>query len=444
MMCVILPKSQFTGRIKIELKKPRIFYGWWIVGAGSAITFYVAGVFYYGFGAFFDPLRDHFGWSRAVVSGAMSMQRLEGGIAAPIVGFLFDRIGPRKLVLFGVACSGAGFIAFSKIDSIWSYYLAFFVISLAFSTAGGAVSMATVANWFIKKRSRALSLMLVGSGLSGLTAPLIVRLVDAIGWRDTLFFIGVGTWIICFPLALVFRHRPEKHGLLPDGELPTANDSAKKGSESSAKSALGSTGSQEMNFTVREAMRTRAFWCISLAYTFQVMVTGSVIVHLITYCREVDISRATAAFTLAAIPIISLIGRIGFGWLGDIKDIRYLLAIIFVLQGVGCIILAYVSNPWHLIPFLIAFAPAYGGPLPLRPAIIAGYFGRASFGGIQGIMMTIGVVGSMSGPILAGIIGDTKWGYPPAFWLFAGISLVSIPLIIAAQRPKLERANSSY
>lgn len=424
---------------KNELKKPRIFYGWWIVGAGSAITFYVAGVFYYGFGAFFDPIKDHFGWSRVVVSGAMSMQRLQGGIAAPIVGFLFDRIGPRKLVLFGVACSGIGFIAFSRIDSIWSYYLSFFVISLAFSTAGGVVSMATVVNWFIRKRSRALSLMLVGSGLSGLAAPLVVRLVDAIGWRDTLFFIGIGTWIICLPLAMVFRHRPEKHGLLPDGDTPEEKSLAGEESTPAAKPAAEGTSPLELNFTVREALRTRAFWFISLAYTFQVMVTGSIIVHLITYSNEVGISRGTASFALAAIPIISLVGRVGFGWLGDFRDKRHLLVVIFILQSIGCLILASISTAWHLIPFLIVFAPAYGGPLPLRPAIIAEYFGRTSFGGIQGIMMTTGIVGSMSGPILAGWLGDTNFGYPLAFNLFAGVSLLSIPFILMAKRPTLDR-----
>jgi len=399
------------------------------------MTFYIAGVFYYGFGMFFDPLRDHFGWSRSVISGAMSMQRLEGGVAAPVVGYLFDRIGPRKLVLFGVFCSGLGFIAFSRVDSIWSYYLAFFFISLAFSTAGGAVSFATVANWFIRKRSRALSVMLVGSALSGVAAKILLPVIDSIGWRDTLFFIGIGTWIICFPLAFLFRHRPEQYGLYPDGDKPAPEDKPAEAATDKVKPDAKALRPKETNFTVREAMRTRAFWFISLAYTAQVTVTGSIVVHLVTYCKEVDISRATASTALMLIPIVSLVGRVGFGWLGDIRDKRYLLAIIFVLQGAGCIILAYVSSPWHLVLFLLAFAPAYGGPLPLRPAMIADYFGRTSFGGIQGAMMTIGVAGAMTGPILAGYLGDTHWGYPSAFWLFAVISFISVPLILAAIRP---------
>ena len=425
------------------MRKRRVFYGWWIVGAGSAITFYVSGVFYYGFGAFFDPIKNHFGWSRAVVSGAMSMQRLEGGIAAPIVGFIFDRIGPRRLMLFGVACSGLGFIAFSRINSIWSYYFAFFIISLAFSCAGGAVSMATIVNWFIKKRSRALTIFFIGSGLSGAAAPVVVWLIDAVGWRDTLFFIGIGTWVICFPLALVMRHRPEQHGLLPDGETPEAKGSAKKESNPPAKPAVAEARPPEIDFTAREALRTRAFWLIALAYSFQVLVTGAVIVHLITYLETVDISRGIGGFAMGAIPIISIAGRFGFGWLGDIRDKRHLLAIIFGLQCIGAIILANATSPWHLIPFLITFAPAYGGPLPLRPAILGEYFGRTSFGTIQGLMMSIGVVGGVTGPILAGWIGDTTWGYPAAFWLSAILSLVSIPLILAARRPMLNRAEQA-
>ncbi|MDY6917787.1 MAG: MFS transporter, partial [Chloroflexota bacterium] len=103
------------------------------------------------------------------------------------------------------------------------------------------------------------------------------------------------------------------------------------------------------------------------------------------------------------------------------------------------LVLAYISSPWHIIPFLIAYAPAYGGPIPLRPAIIGEYFGRKSFGAIQGLMMTITVIGGIIGPVFAGWIVDITGTYRLAFLILAFTSLAAIPVILAAKRPTLER-----
>ena len=87
-----------------------MFYGWWIVLSCSLLTFYVAGAFHYGFSAFVNPIANELGWSMTLISGAFSLYRLEAGVAAPLVGFLLDRIGPRKLVMSGAIVMGVGFI----------------------------------------------------------------------------------------------------------------------------------------------------------------------------------------------------------------------------------------------------------------------------------------------------------------------------------------------
>ena len=125
----------------------------------------------------------------------------------------------------------------------------------------------------------------------------------------------------------------------------------------------------------------------------------------------------------------------------DIRDKRHLLVITLSLQCVGVFILANITSPWHLIPFLIAFAPAYGGPIPLRPAIIGEYFGRTSFGAIQGILMAVTLIGGVIGPIFAGWISDVTGDYHLAFLLLAFTSLAAIPAILAAKRPMPKRAD---
>lgn len=410
------------------MKKGRIFYGWWIVSACATLNFYIGGTFFYGFGAFFDPIRNTFGWSRTTVSFATSLQRLHGGAAAPIVGFLFDRIGPRRLMLFGVTAIGLGLILLSRIDSLGTFYLTFLLISLGFSTASSPVAMATVANWFIKKRARALGLMVTGFGASGALVPAMVWLISQYGWRETVFFIGIGMWLIGIPLSLVMRHKPEQYGYLPNGEPPESEGST-----------IEEAGAAEIDFTTREAIRTRAFWLIALTYTIQVMATSAVFVHLITYLSTLDISRQIGGLAVMGMTLFSLIGRLGFGWLGDIRDKRHMLVATLCFQFIGVLILAYIASPWHIIPFLIAFSPGYGGPIPLRPAIIGEYFGRTSFGTIQGIMLAVTVIGSMLGPILAGWVCDVTGSYRPAFLLLALVTLAAIPAILAARRPMLKR-----
>ncbi len=107
----------------------RIFYGWWIIIASSALSTYNNGILYYGFTAFFNPVVNEFGWSRAATAFAFSLKRLEGGIAAPIVGFFIDKLGPRKMSLFAVTIYGAGFLLLSRVDSLLTFYISFIPVS---------------------------------------------------------------------------------------------------------------------------------------------------------------------------------------------------------------------------------------------------------------------------------------------------------------------------
>src|SRR3990172_7234507 len=138
--------------------RPRIFYGWYIVAACATIHFYVGAVFFAGFGTLFSSFAKEFGWSRAVISGAFSLQRLEGGFAAPIVGFLLDRFGPRRMMVIGMTVIGAGFLLLSQSNALWNFYLAFFTIATGISLGFGNAFSVAVVNWFVKKRSRALGL----------------------------------------------------------------------------------------------------------------------------------------------------------------------------------------------------------------------------------------------------------------------------------------------
>ncbi|MFH1485178.1 MAG: MFS transporter, partial [Chloroflexota bacterium] len=133
---------------QIHKQRGTVFYGWWIVGASFITLFVNGGVLSYGFTAFFNPIIDEFSWSRAATSFAFSLRSLEGGVAQPIVGFMVDRFGPRKLIVAGVAAAGAGLVLMSRTESLWYFYVTFSILALGTSAGFGTPQYAAIANWF--------------------------------------------------------------------------------------------------------------------------------------------------------------------------------------------------------------------------------------------------------------------------------------------------------
>ncbi|MFC1974300.1 MFS transporter [Chloroflexota bacterium] len=144
--------------------RARIFYGWWIVLAGALVNFYTAGAFTYGFTAFFVPIVDDFGWSYAALSLAFSLRGVEIGIAAPVIGLLGDRLGPRKIMLSGVLISGLGAILLSQVNSLATFYVVYIVLALGIGACFPQVPMIAVASWFKKKIGKTTGLLMIGGG----------------------------------------------------------------------------------------------------------------------------------------------------------------------------------------------------------------------------------------------------------------------------------------
>lgn len=421
-------------------KKGKIFYGWWIVLATSVLNFFSGGTFYYGFTVFFNPIREAFGWTAAITSIAFTLQRLESGILGPVSGFLVDRVGSRKLMLFGWAVTGLGFVLMSRIGSLWMFYISFLVMAIGFSFSSSIVTNAAVANWFIRKRSRALTLMYVGYGACGILAPLLSLSIVQFGWRTSLFIVGIALWVIALPLCSVVRHRPEQYGYLPDGETrkEIGESTGVPGRHSSDEAVEQVPVSSTLGFTARAAFRTRTFWLFTFVLFFQHIGTSAVMVHIVPYLESVGVPTSTAATVVAGMTLCSLIGRLIFGLLGDFADKRYLITIAIILQTIGLFIfsLINVDKIWLIIPFLFTYAPGYGGVIPLRPALQADYFGTRSFGTIMGLMAIIQLPTGLASPVIAGWIFDVMGSYRLAWQIFALATVPAIPLMLLAKPPR--------
>jgi len=423
---------------------PKIFYGWWIIIASSIVTTYNGGIMFYGFTAFFNPILNEFGWTRAATSLAFSLQRLEGGIAAPIVGYFIDRLGPRKMSLFAVTVFGAGFILLSKVQSLLSFYIAFIVISIGHSAGFYSVGATVVANWFVRKRGRAMGFLTGGVALAGTLVPVLVRLINQYGWRQSLVIAGVGMWIIGIPLSFVFRNRPEEYGMLPDGDV--VENEIKDDPKVSSPTIQSPSTAAETEFTAMEAIKTRSFWMLAFGLSISFMAMSAVFVHIMPFLESIGISREKAGFVVTFTILLSVLGRIGLGWLSDFMDKRYVFCIALGLQTIGLLVFANIQDFWHIILFLVTFSPGYGAPIPLRPAIQGEYFGRKQFGTIQGLLLSISTVSSMTGPPFAGWICDVTGSYRLAFLILAAIPAVGILLFLLTPppQPKVHSGDGTY
>ena len=396
---------------------------------------------YYGFGVFFNPIAQHFGWSATALALALSLARLEGGIMAPFMGFLIDRFGPRKLMFVGLLASGIGYLLLSQTTSLTYFYIVFILLVQGGASAGmGNAPMTAVANWFQRRRATAMGVMNLGISIGGLMARPLADLITAFGWRWALGLAGITIWVAGIPLALVVRHRPEQYGYLPDGRAPEnpqrVDAATSEGAVDSHTDDAQQAEYKEIDFSPRQAMRTMAFWSIALMFSARHLVTGSVALFLIPLLQERGMSLSSAASVISLMALLGMPGRVGFAWLGDHFDKRWVIAFCFVFQSVGLILFTTIGGNVGIALFLILYAPTYSGVLPLIPAIQGEYFGRMWFATIRGFMAPIGTISLVGGPLLVGSIHDLSGSYEPAFFLLAVANILALVFILITRKPK--------
>ena len=403
----------------------KIYYGWWIVLASSLVGFYAGGIVFFGFTALFEPIREEFGWTYTQISFAASLRGLETGIFAPFVGLLVDQFGPRKLMLWGTITVGSGLILLSLTQSLALFYVSFLLIGFGAGGCTSVVTMTAVANWFREKVGLALGVMGSGIGAGGLMVLVIVALVDLYQWRATLIILGLGMLALGIPSSLAMRNRPEHYGYSTDGEVGNSRSDAH---ENQAK---------KVEISLKKALKMRSFIYLSITEAVRMMSLMAVFTHIMPHLGNIGISRHTAGLIAGAIPLLSIIGRVGLGWLGDIFDKRHVMAGAIALISLGLLALSYVQVRWAIFLFLLLFPIGHGGSMVQRGSILREYYGRESFGKLIGVVMGCAAVGGIIGPTLAGWVFDTVGSYHPVWLIFCGLNGLTTVLILQIRQSPL-------
>lgn len=406
--------------------------------AGGILCLWGFGYAAYGISALFKPISSELGLSRAATSVAASISRFEGGLEGPFTGYISDRYGPRAVIMAGIFLLGLGFVLMNYINSAWSFYLVWgFIISLGTNIALATPMDTAIANWFVKQRGKAMSIRWVFSGLSGvLVLPLVAWFITLYGWRTTCLIGGIVMWAIGFPLTWFFfkPRRPEHYGLLPDGGTiqDDANSKVKAGMEYAAD--IG-----EVEFTLRQAMKTRAYWLIIIAYTFHGVLTYVMGIHCVPFLTDRGLDPIVAAATMSIYIFASLPARLLGGILADRVQLRtmpYLIAACYFVQAIGVTIFVLNQSMPVLYLFFVMYGLGMGAALPLTSILRARYYGRKAYGSIQGTSALMLMPSGVAGPVMAGWIWDRTGSYMLVFTFLAAALGVSAVTILFATPPK--------
>ncbi len=412
----------------------RVYFGWWIVIAGIIFQGLSGLLFMHSAGAYFVLLRDQFQWSGTVLSGAFAMSRIESGILGPLQGWLLDKVGPRAVARIGILFFALGFVFMSRMDSVLEFYGSFALMALGSGLAGFLTLTTTIVNWFERRRALAVGLATAGMGLGGLAAPVIAWALTTFGWRDVALFSGVAIALVGLPLTQLYRRTPEEYGYQPDGGAPR---SPRVPPQTVAR-RLWST--DERAFTAREAMRTPAFWLISLGHASSLLVVSAMMVHLIPHLvQSLDFSVEEAAGVVAVLNVMMIICQVMGGYVGDRFNKLRVASVCMLLHSVALLILANATGP--VMAYLAAgiHGMAWGLRGPQMTAVRAEFFGRAAFGTIMGFSNLIIMMGMVLGPLIAGVLEDSRGDYKFAFMLLATMTALGSGFFAFTRRPAVPR-----
>jgi sugar phosphate permease len=410
----------------VEYVRGRIFYGWHIVAVCFAVNFVVFGISVNTFTVYVKPIESELGWSRGEISLAMTLGALAMGMAAPLIGRLIDWLGARSVMAAGVGMVGVGSILLSRSESLSHFYAVYAAAGVGQGAATIIPISLVITNWFSAKRGKALGIVMTGTGLSAMVmVPVTTWIVVTWGWRTSYLIMGY-VMLLVVPLILLFiRTRPSDVGLLPDGgkvrnEAPAVVD----------------------GLTAPEAFKTPAFWLIGCMMLLGGLVAMGIGVHLMPYLTDIGYAEATASLIISIIAGLTVVGKLGMGFIADRWGIRGAVALTFGIIVIGILLLMGAKDFPVACIFAVVYGFAIGAPLIINPALTAECMGLKHFGTLFGTLTLLSTTGVAVGSVLSGAIYDSMKTYIPAFRLFIALAVIAGICGVMAREPRVAQTRA--
>ena len=411
--------------------RPVIFYGWYNVLTtffGMALSYAMFTVF--AFGTLVKPLENEFGWQRGELSFALTMTNIAVVIASPLLGFIIDRTGVRRVLIPSIILMGLAVLSMTLLNgNIWHFYIMYLLIPILGAGTLPQSYSRTIIGWFKRRRGLALGIALSGFGVGAAFIPSFAQvMIDSFGWRAAYIGFAVAIFCISFPMTFfLLKETPEEMNLLPDGEI-------------NIRSTIANVNDHNIGLSGRDAAKTKPYWLILSSFFLVGIGITSILAHLVPMLIDRGVAPTTAAFCMTSLGIGLIFGRILSGYLMDRFFAPYITAIFLLGLFTGIVILALGTSGAVVFVAAVFVGLATGAEISEIAYICSRYFGQKSFGQIYGTMFAAFQLGSAFGAPLMGFYYDSVGNYIGALWFIAIIVLIGTILIATlGSYPDLEK-----
>jgi len=393
----------------------------WLVIGSVWITLAIASGLYFSFPVFFVALVEEFGWSRGATAAAFSISSVVQGVMSPLVGMLVDRLGPRRVMLGGAAVLGLACVLSSRVSSLATLYLMVGVLAAIGSCAVSWVPTgALIARWFTERRGSMMGLAFSGMGAGVLVmGPLAQWLIAGHGWRVAYLVLGVGTLAVLLPLIWFGVREAPAPPPRPSGQAQAAE--------------------RDDRSDVSDALRTRAFWALFFAYLCTPLAVFSVVTHSVAFAVDHGFPRLFVAGIFGLTGLLSVVGRIGFGFAADRIGRATSATISYGCTAAGTLCLLTLEISPHaaaLYAYALLFGLGFGARGPIITAIASQLFPGRRFGAIYGFLSVGNGIGGGVAPWFGGFVHDVTGSYRVAFLVATGFCAVGSLCFWLARPPR--------
>jgi MFS family permease len=415
----------------------RPYYGWVIVGVLALTETVSFGVLAYAFAVFLVPMQHELGWSRTAITGAYSLAVVVSGLAAIPVGWWLDRHGARALMTLGSAAATALVLAWSQVEDVAAFYAIWSGIGLAMAAVLYEPAFAVITTWFARTRHQALAVLTVVAGFASVVfTPLAGWLVEVHGWRGALVTLAAILGVLTIPPhVLALRRRPEDLGLHPDG---AAADPPAPATVATPVAVAGPPTDDDptRSISARAALRDPGFWWLTAALFLATLAVSVISVHLVAYLRERGYSTSFAATWAGLLGAGAVLGRVAVTVTGRRLPLPLVTAAMFALQALAVLVLVGWNRPGGVAAFVVLFGLGVGLVSLARAALVADFYGPASYATISGVLALLLTAARALAPVGASTLRTRLDSYVPVMGTVAVASALAAAMLLLAHRTR--------
>ena len=382
----------------------------WLVVAASTFALVVGNgaILLFTFGVFLKPITEQMGWPRGTASLGVTIGFTLGGLATPLVGQLIDKWGVQKITLVAITVFAASVAAISLSNSVAGFVTLYAVAGLLSSGHAPLPYAKAITAWFDARRGLALGIAMSGVGVGAALIPQVADLlVKTLGWREAYVVLGILTWLVAFPLVLLFVKEPPGSRTQENVRLSPA-----------------------IGDDIGVALRKKEFWLIAIAILLVVTALNGMIAHLVALLTDRGMPHEVATRMLIAVGLSTILGRLIAGYLLDRVFAPYLAAVIFLVPLLGVLALwVGAASPVFALVVAISLGFSLGAEVDVIGYLVGRYFGLRRYGQIYGYMFAVFTIGTGVGPFLMGLSFDATHSYAAALGLFGAMLVVSSVMI---------------